>query len=175
MNIAATLAMLGVFATSSLAAQDLSSRAAILDDARDTALRAEKKLDTKSYDEAAGLYRVIIQDHPDCLYAWFHLGITRLLQRRFDDAHDAFTHAIALNPKDEASLVDIALVENYTNNSAGAVKHLQAAIALDPNNSRAHAILADSYKALGRHDDAQAEKAKADMLERKEALRNLVL
>jgi tetratricopeptide (TPR) repeat protein len=134
-----------------------SSATGLPDDVRDMALRASALFEQQRYEEAAGLYRVIIQQHPDCLYGWSNLGVVRFQQGRYKEARNAMAHAAALAPNDAASLFSLGLAEFMTDDFAAAVKHLQASVALEPDNYFAHQTLSQSLEALGRHQEAAQE------------------
>ncbi len=152
--------MFSLLALSPLAASDLyPSR--IPDDERDTAQRAAKLVSKQRYDDAANLYRVIIQEHPDSLYGWFNLGVVRVRQGEYAAGRTAFLHALTLAPNDEMCLADLGIVESDTGHAEDAVKYLLAALKLLPNDPTTHEYLSQAYEQLGRHGDAQAEEAKA--------------
>ncbi len=163
MKPAAICAMLSLLASSQLAASDLYP-AQIPDDERDTAQRAAKLVAQVRYDEAANLYRVIIQEHPDSLYGWFNLGVARVRQGDYAAGRTAFLHALTLAPNDEMCLADLGIVESDLGHAADAVKYLLAAIKQQPNDPTTHEYLSQAYEQLGRHAEAGAEEAKATEL-----------
>ncbi len=173
MRIATTLAMLGAIVSLPLTASDFSTSQRIPDDERDTAQRAARMFEAERYDEAAGLYRVIIQQHPDCLFAWDQLGDVRFQQGQFAEARKAFAHAIVLNPKDAAAMENLGTSEYRCGDYISAVKHLQAAIALDPDDSAAYSYLSFVYIKLGEADAARVAADKGEAIRRKRTIRSL--
>jgi tetratricopeptide (TPR) repeat protein len=173
MRIAATLAMLGTTAVMALSASDLSSSLRIPDDELDTAARAARLYEAHRFEEAAGLYRIILQEHSECLYAWTQLCLIRLDQGRNAEAREALNHAAALAPKDTNSLYLLGRTEYIMQDYADAARDLQAVVVLDTNDSAPHDLLGRCFEALGRHHEAATEQAKADALERKRAIHSL--
>ena len=153
MKIAATLAMLGMVALSPLAASDQG----VPPDERDTAHRAAKMFKAQRYEEAEGLYRVILQEHPKCVLAWTNLGVTYATENRNKEARDAFAHAVSLAPKNVIAVTNLGRTELALEDYPNAAKHLKAAVALDPRNWPAHDALANALDALGLHDEARSE------------------
>jgi Flp pilus assembly protein TadD len=49
-----------------------------------------------------------------------------------------------------------------------AVRALQRAVAMDPNNSITHHLLGQAYRDLGRNDDAEKELKSAEQLQERE-------
>jgi tetratricopeptide (TPR) repeat protein len=165
--------VLALLVASPVAASDLSDTARLPEDSRDTALRAALRFRAQRYDEAAGLYRVIIQIHPDCLYAWANLGVVRFEQGQYDKAREAFAQAITLDPKDDSCLVDLGMVEYELGHYPDAIRHLLAAIELQSDNEAAHEYLGFAYDKLGRYPEAQAEAEKAEVLKRKRSFHDI--
>ena len=172
MKIAAALATLAVLALPSIAS-DLSTSKRIPDDERDTAQRAVEMSKAQRFDEAAGLYRVIIREHSNCLFAWLNLGVVRMRQGRNAEARDIFQHDLRLDPKDALAWTNLGIVESTLGDYSNAIVHLQAGIRLDPDNWPAHGVLGNVYESLGRHDEARTEEAEAEAIRQKHEVRAL--
>jgi Flp pilus assembly protein TadD len=144
----------------SAAAEDLARVARIPKDERDLAQAAADDFRLQLWDEAAAKYKAIISAHPDCLYAWSNLGVTRFQQGRLDLAAKAFSQAIALNPNDAFCLSDLGLIELQLGQYEQAIGTLKKAVTAQPADAVAYGYLGAAYEKLGRK--AEADKAYED-------------
>lgn len=95
--------------------------------------------------------------------ALFNLGITEILQGRFEEALATFKRADEYDTPQASRWTWLlgaglacALMERY----ADAVPWLERSLAVTPGTGRTHMVLAGAYEALGRHDEAVATMAK---------------
>ncbi len=65
---------------------------------------------------------------------YYNLGIAFLNRREFDEAEAAFQKALASDPKGDHIYYGLASLEALRGQTAQALKHLQRAIQLNPNN-----------------------------------------
>lgn len=90
--------------------------------------------------------------HEDTFGAWAALG--HLLRRlgRHREAIDSYRRAIARKPDGLPSLLGLARVENTLGNPRNALRHLEAAVAIAPEQAQNHIDLGLVLHALEQHD-----------------------
>ena len=85
------------------------------------------------------------------------LGALRALQRRYDEADEAGRRAIALAPNAADNYVLYAITLNFTGRGGEAVNLIEKAMRLCPFYADFYlGIIAQSYRSLGRYDEAIA-------------------
>jgi Flp pilus assembly protein TadD len=134
-----------------------SSASRVPPDDRALAEQASSDFGAGHYDAAAAKFQAIIDKHPDSLYAWSNLGVTRFQQGELDEAVRAFKHAVHLNPRDAFAQTDLGMCYFEQGKYSAAIPPLERAESLNPDNSNIHAVLAHCYAKVGRTDDARNE------------------
>lgn len=94
---------------------------------------------------------------PDSLAAWIRLGDLRLDLNRPEDARSAFEKALDLDPEAAAAVFGMGRVEAASDRPEAAVGHFERALELQPQASVIHYPLAQSYRRLGRTEEAERE------------------
>ena len=157
-----------VFIAAPLAkATDLSPSEQIPADEKVEAQVAADDFSAGRLDAAAAIYVTMTQDHPDCLYAWRNLGITRYQQGKLNEAHDALLNALALDSKDAFVRSALGITEYDLKQYNDARDNLEAAVILAPGDAHAHQFLGQTYDKLGLSQKAGIEFDKAQALEEK--------
>ena len=146
-------------------AEDLAHEARIPEGEQDLAQAAADDFRLQHWDNAAAKYKAIIAAHPDCLYAWSNLGVTRFQQGRLDLAADALSQAVKLNPNDAFCLTNLGIIYVQLGRYDEAVALLQKSVALHPNDPMSHNYLGGAYEKMGRRKEGEAEIEKARTLQ----------
>ena len=94
---------------------------------------------------------------PKLPLAHFFLGELHLYKSRIPEAISDFQQELALNPGHAPTY--------YKRESELAVRALQHALTMDPNNSVAHHLLGLSYRDMGKNEDAERELKIAQQLQ----------
>jgi tetratricopeptide (TPR) repeat protein len=61
-------------------------------------LGAQRAFSEQQFDIAADLFQQIINDYPDCLYAWINLGMAQFNGKHFPEAKKSLQQALKLDP-----------------------------------------------------------------------------
>jgi Flp pilus assembly protein TadD len=88
--------------------------------------------------------------------------------QKFDEAEKLLQRSIWL---DATSTVPMGKVLEKKGEALLAVRALQRAINMDPNNSISHHLLGQAYRDLGRSEDAERERKLAEQLQSRDAIR----
>lgn len=107
-----------------------------------------------------------VKANPDDLDSWQMLGRAYTVMGRQEDAVKAYRHIVRLKPDDAMAHAELGRSLGNANGrklNAEAEKHLDKALALDPGNVMAHALL--GRVALDRGQPAAAKKHFEDALE----------
>ncbi len=88
---------------------------------------------------AERLYREVVSDYPDDLEAWLQLGEVLfhgnpLRGRSATEAHDAFVHALALDPDDEEAILHLARIASLEGNRVAVDSLAKRLLRLVPNS-----------------------------------------
>ena len=106
------------------------------------------------YDKAVKYLKRAVKVAPNDQRIWNNLGLAQMELRKFDDAYKSFAHAMG---EFDAHLRIATRLEEH--GSAGdAIKHLEKALALQPNSTSVLTRLASLYEQTGR--DERAERAR---------------
>jgi tetratricopeptide (TPR) repeat protein len=76
-------------------------------------------------------------------------------EKKYDDAEQAFTKAVALKPNDPVLLNNLGFVYYEMGRYQDAVTWLEKTLVADPNRKEAHGNIAYAYLKLGRNADAK--------------------
>jgi len=117
-------------------------------------------------DEITGKFAAFAKANPESYLAQFLYG--KALNAQEKDAEPLLRRSIALNEKFWESHFELAGVLEQKRDFAGAAKHLELAVALNPKDSAIHYRLARIYDRLGKSDAAAAERALHEKLSAEE-------
>jgi tetratricopeptide (TPR) repeat protein len=118
-----------------------------------------------NFDRAAGYYQAAIRLNPDDADLWNNLGSTLLKWEKYPEALRHFGRALQLRPGEPAFHYNAALALTRMNLNADAECQLNETLALNPDLSSAHALLAQLTERRG------DRKAAIDHLQRANQLR----
>jgi tetratricopeptide (TPR) repeat protein len=106
--------------------------------------------------EAAAAFERTLVTHPDDVAALVWLGETYLDQGRLNEADARFTRALSLQPRVGAARYGLGRVALARHDTAAAIDHLEAALALDRRATPVYYALATAYREAGKTDLANA-------------------
>src|SRR5277367_7114301 len=98
--------------------------AGVPSDSRQLAEEAADHFNSGNYGNAAADYQQIIDRHPDCLYAWSNLGVTRFTAGDLNGAREALEKSVELSPNDGFSWSNLGITFYQLRNYDGAVAAL---------------------------------------------------
>lgn len=101
----------------------------------------------------------------DDVAAQVRLGEVLFDQQRMDEAKGHLELALTLDSKCAAAHFTLGLIANAAGDRAGAARHFEAALALQPDASAVRNPLGLAYRDLGRLDEARAQLAQAGKTE----------
>ena len=106
--------------------------------------------------QAATYFERTLQTRPDDIAALVWLGNVYLDQGRPLEAGSLFSKALALDARVAAARVGLGRVALAARDYAGAIEHLEAALALDRGATSVHYSLATAYRGAGQIERAEA-------------------
>lgn len=106
-------------------------------------------------EKAADAFRRVLTLKPDDFPTLIWLGRLYIDQGKPDEANSLFTKALQLMPQSVAALAGLGNVDLARRDYAGAARHFEAALAIDPLSESLHAPLAAAYRAMGQMEKAQ--------------------
>ncbi len=109
------------------------------------------------FDGALERLRAVVRAFPDYAPGRARLGETLLEKGRVDEAEPELARARALEPARPEPLVGLARVQLERRDWETARTLLESALAMDAGYQRAHFLLAQAYRGLGRVEDAARE------------------
>lgn len=87
-----------------------------------------------------------IEDYKKSADYWYYLGINYNLAEMYEEAIEAFKHAVKIKPDFNEAYLELAFIYNYLRPMyEEAVEVCKQAIRLDPNNARAHYELGSAH------------------------------
>ena len=119
--------------------------------------RANGEVENERYDQAASLFKKIIDQDPNNPRFLLELGNTLIKQRDFEGAEKTFKHALSLDPKDPRTHYLLARCYQTGGKSDQALKEYEAAITINPDHFLAH--FQTGLINIKKGNWAQAEKA----------------
>jgi Flp pilus assembly protein TadD len=140
---------------------DLSSRPRVPEDFRDVAQEATELFAARKFDAAAAKYQMILNAHPDSLYALSNIGVVRFQQQNYPEAEKNLRAAVQLAPQDAFSHSILGIVLYQQGKFDEAVQILTRAVALDPNDPKTRNYLGISASQKGWQEAAETECRKA--------------
>jgi predicted Zn-dependent protease len=115
---------------------------------------AESAYTAHRYSDAVGMFDVYTKHRPDNAWGYYMLGLSSWKSGQLDRARDAFEAAIAKDPKQVKSLVNLSRVLLEQDKPSDALEQIQAAIALDSTNGSSWRVLGRVNARLGKVDEA---------------------
>ena len=109
---------------------------------------------TGEFQNAAEIYRRILDRHPDHFDALHHLGLIALQAGQNERAIDLIGRALAINPKFAAAHNSLGAALQMQGNLTEAANCYQRAAAIDPKNARTQNNLGIVLQVSGRLDEA---------------------
>jgi Flp pilus assembly protein TadD len=89
--------------------------------------QANRLFSSGRYQEAADAYLAVVARSPGHADAWYNLGVTRTLQRRFSDAVDAYRRALVYHPAYPNAHNNLAILLHACGAREEARRHFRAA------------------------------------------------
>src|SRR5262245_38270959 len=105
--------------------------------------------------KAQAEYTRVLELRPDDVPALIWLGRLHLDQGRPENAEPLFTRALTREPNSVAALAGLGRAALTKHDYAGAAKHLEQALSIDPEADSLHSPLAMAYRGLGQLDKAE--------------------
>ncbi len=103
---------------------------------------------------AAGAFRGLVNEDPRSAEAHYGLASVLSRQRQYEQAIRAFQQAVKLRPDYVEALMGLAYAFKQTSSYRAAIDIYNQVIRLDPNHAWAYFHLGDTYKVLGKLDQA---------------------
>ena len=128
-------------------------------------LIGEVALAAARYDEAIAEFGKEIEMNPTEGLAYERLGDAYLRTGDFEQASIALNKAVLLEPATSGPYILLGKTLLKQKNALMARVYLERAVKMDANNYMAHSLLGQTYRALGRGDDATRETQKAEQLQ----------
>jgi len=126
-----------------------------------------KFVELRDFDNAIVAFEDVVKadpNNPRLLDSHIYLiGLYGRANRLLDQIREC--HAVlAVIPENYGANFNLGKALFRTGDTEGAIAALQKAIAAEPHRPEPHAVLAEAYEELGRHEDAVREKAEAERL-----------
>ncbi|MBD3317706.1 MAG: tetratricopeptide repeat protein [Chitinivibrionales bacterium] len=110
----------------------------------------------EKYDDAIACYDTVLSLNADCREAYLHIARLFLRTRRFQEAIHLLSGALRRFPDDVALLNRTAAILNALSAPNAAMPFLRRALEKNPSNVFSRLILSDSFKTLGKIEEAKA-------------------
>jgi tetratricopeptide (TPR) repeat protein len=118
----------------------------------------------RQYPEAASEFQAELANDPSHAQSMLYLGDADLQLNKSDDARPLLAKAIQLDPSLWLGDLDLGIIDSDAGRNDDALRELQAAASLRPDEVNIHWRLARVYRALGKRDEAKAEFDRASKL-----------
>src|SRR3984957_11556252 len=115
------------------------------------------KTDEESRQRAEQQFQAALAENPYDAHSEYELGEINSLRSNWQDALQHYSRAAQLQPNMVDAPAGIGKGLTQLGQPDEAIKHLQEAVRLDPDDASAHYRLAQVYRALKRDEDAQRE------------------
>jgi len=125
--------------------------------------------ETNRFPEAAERFRVVVAGMPGWADARFALASALARTERKPEAVRELQAVLALDENHFQAHLLLGRLLTISGEPEAALPRLQRAVELEPQSAEARHFLADNYEQLGRGNDAQRERIRAQQLERKPA------
>ncbi len=113
------------------------------------------------YHSSVTLWQATLADNPAAVMAWFNLGDSLSVERRYPESIVAYREALRQRPESADGHNDLGCVLTLTGDVTAAIRELEQAIALKPDFAAAHNNLGNALHAAGRRDEAIAHYTEA--------------
>ena len=107
--------------------------------------KAQDAQKNKKYDEAATLFRQVVETDPADFPAWLELGTAYFAQKNYGEAEKAYQQAIAKHPDYGLALIGLGRVRIVQKNYDGAIEALSQAVKVQPSSAQANYFLGEAY------------------------------
>ena len=128
-------------------------------------LLGEVALAAARYDEAIAEFGKEIALNPSDGLSYERLGDAYIRTGDFENASVALNKAVLLEPGTSGPFILLGKTLLKQKNPLMAQVYLERAARMDPTNYMAHSLLGQTYRVLGRSDDATRESQKAEQLQ----------
>jgi tetratricopeptide (TPR) repeat protein len=118
----------------------------------------------KQYKEAASEFEAELANDPDHIQAKLYLADTDVQMNQIALAGPLLEKVVQANPAIGLGHLDLGIVYSEANRNADALRELNAAAKIIPNDVNVHWRLARLYRTLGKKEEAKAEFDKASTL-----------
>lgn len=128
-----------------ISAADLYDRPA---STRSIFVKAEEAVAKRKYDQAVTLLKQIVETDNADFQAWTALGTLYFTQEKFDDAQEAYRHAIAVKPNSPRANFNLGRLLSSQKKHEEAIEPLTKAVELQPTSGDANMLLGECYLQL---------------------------
>ncbi|HEY6802757.1 MAG TPA: tetratricopeptide repeat protein [Pyrinomonadaceae bacterium] len=99
----------------------------------------------KKYDEAANLFKQIVDTDAADFPAWLELGTVYFAMKNYGDAEKALTQALARHADYVPALISLGRLRLVQKNVDGAIESLSQAVKIQPTSAQANYFLGEAY------------------------------
>jgi len=114
--------------------------------------------------EAAQEFQAELDNDPEHIQAMLYLADSEIQMNRMEDARPLLEKSVKINPANPMGHLDLGIVYAEASLREDAAREFKQAIALKPNDVKAHYRLARLYRSMGKTAEANAELAKSKNL-----------
>jgi tetratricopeptide (TPR) repeat protein len=99
----------------------------------------------KKYDEAASLFKQVVDADAADFAAWLELGTVYFAMKNYGEAEKALTQATAKHPDYASALISLGRLRLVQKNVDGAIESLSQAVKVQPTSAQANYFLGEAY------------------------------
>jgi Flp pilus assembly protein TadD len=140
---------------------NIDKRPRVPEEFREVANEAQKLFAAQRFDEAAAKYQVILNAHPNSLYALSNVAVVRFQQGNYAEAEKFLRRSVEQSPQDAFSHSILGIVLYQQGKYDEAVTVLTRAVALDPKDPKTRNYLGISASQKGMQESAEQQCRKA--------------
>jgi tetratricopeptide (TPR) repeat protein len=107
--------------------------------------KAEEAVAKKKLDQAVTLLKQVVEADNADFQAWSALGTVYMAQEKFDDARQAYEHAIAVKPDSPRAHFNLGRLLSSQKKYEDAIEPLEKALELQPTLGDAHMLAGEAY------------------------------
>jgi tetratricopeptide (TPR) repeat protein len=107
--------------------------------------KAQEAAKNKKYDEAATLFRQLVDADAADFPGWYQLGTVYFIQKNYAEAEKAYLKAIATHPDYGVALLSLGRLRIAQKNYDGAIEALTQAVKVLPTSAQANFFLGEAY------------------------------
>ncbi|HET9528184.1 MAG TPA: tetratricopeptide repeat protein [Pyrinomonadaceae bacterium] len=108
-------------------------------------VKAEEAVVKKKYDQAATLLKQVVETDNADFQAWSALGTVYFAQEKFEDAEQAYQHAVLVKPTSPRAQFNLGRLLSSQKKFAESIEPLTKAVELQPTSADANMLLGESY------------------------------